>query len=469
MAVGESTHETDLLVIGGGPGGQAAAFRAAQLGVETTIVEATDSLGGVCLHAGCIPSKTLLHVAEIIEQARHAEQFGVTFGPPKVNLAKVRQWKEKVIAELASGLDNQCKRLGIKRIKGRARFESSTQVTVAGAEASQVRFKRAIVATGSTSIRLRGIEIDSPRVIHSGGALELRNVPKTLLVIGGGYIGLELGSVYASLGSEVTVVEMLESLLPGADADLVRPLARRMKERLAEVAVKTKVTAMKDTAEGIEVTYDSQAPPQRRVYEKVLVAVGRRPNTADLGLENTKVQLNRPGFIQVDRQLRTADPGIYAIGDAAPGMMLAHKAAHEGKVCAEVIAGGDVSFEAKAIPAVVFTDPEIAWCGLTQTEAKAGGTKFVLKKMPWGASGRATAMGRTEGLTKILFEPESNRVLGVAICGPHAGEMIAEGVLAVEMGATAGDLAAAVHPHPTLSELIGEVADMMQTAAESRK
>ncbi len=469
MAVGESSQETDLLVIGGGPGGHAAAFRTAELGVQTMIVDAAGLLGGVCLHAGCIPSKTLLHVAEIIEQTRHAEQLGVTFGKPKVDLAKIRQWKENVIATLYEGLEKQAKRLGIKRIKGRARFESSESVSLEGDDAGRIKFRRAIVATGSESIRLRGIEVDSPRVVHSGGALALEEIPKSMLVVGGGYIGLELGSVYASLGSEVTVVEMLASLLPGADADLVRPLSRRMKALLAEVCLKTKVSAMKETPEGIEVTFDGQNPPQRQVFEKVFVAVGRRPNTADLGLDNTKAQLNPQGFIEVDTQFRTADPSIFAIGDAAPGLMLAHKAAAEGRVCADVIAGREVTFESKTIPAVVFTDPEIAWCGLTETEAKAAGTKVIIKKIPWGASGRATAMGRVEGLTKILFEPETRRVLGMAMCGPHAGEMIAEGALAIQMGAGAEHLAATVHPHPTLSELVGEVADLMEMAVIAGK
>jgi dihydrolipoamide dehydrogenase len=436
--------------------------------VQTTIVDATGLLGGVCLHAGCIPSKTLLHVAEIMEQARDAERFGVTMGEPKFDLQKIREWKEGVITALATGLDKEARRLKIKRIKGRAQFKDSNVVGVSGGEVGDIRFRRAIVASGSTSIRLRGIEVDSPRVIHSGGALELKDVPKTMLVVGGGYIGLELGSVYAALGSEVTVVEMLASLLPGADADLVRPLTRRMKSLLTEVCLKTKVAAMKETAEGIEVTFDGDNPPKRQVYDTVFVAVGRRPNSADLGLENTGAKVSEQGFIEVDEQFRTGDSSIYAIGDVAPGLMLAHKASAEGKVCAEIIAGHDVAFTAKAIPAVVFTDPEIAWCGLTETEAKAQGAKVAVKKLFWGSSGRATAIGRMEGLTKILFEPETQRVLGVAMCGPHAGEMIAEGVLAVQMGATAADLAATVHPHPTLSEMVGEAADLMVMASRSR-
>ena len=469
MCANDNTGDTDLLVIGGGPGGYSAAFRAARLGIQTTLVEANDSLGGVCLHQGCIPSKTLLHVAEMIEHAAGAEQFGLKFAKPDVDLDKLREWKEHVIGELATGLDKTAKQLGVRRVRGRAGFENGSSVTVAGDEPMRIAFKRAIVATGSRSIRLRGIEIDSPRVMHSRGALALADVPEHLLVIGGGYIGLELGSVYAALGSKVTVVEMLAGLLPGADADLVRPLARRLKDVLAEVCLKTKVTAMKEVPDGVEVTFDGQNVPQRTTFDKVLVSVGRYPSTRNLGLENTKVQTNQPGFIQVDEQFRTAEPTIYAIGDVIGNPMLAHKAVHEGQVCAEILAGHDRTFDARAIPAVVFTDPEIAWCGLTATEAKEAGTKVAMKKMPWGASGRAVAMGRTDGLTKILFDPDSQRVLGVGLCGPHAGEMIAEGVLAIQMGATAADLASSIHPHPTLSEVMGEVADLMVMSSATKR
>jgi dihydrolipoamide dehydrogenase len=462
MVVGEFTQETDLLVIGGGPGGYTAAFRAAQLGVQTTIVEATESLGGVCLHVGCIPSKTLLWVAELADLGRRAAQFGVEYSRPKVDLDKVRQWKKEVTAKLAAGLDAQCKRLGVERVRARAQFEDSRHVVLRDGPTARIRFRRAIVATGSESVRLRGIEIDSPRIMHSTGALKLEDVPKHLLVIGGGYIGLELSSVYAALGSEVTVVEMLPGLLTGADPDLVRPLAKRMKDVLAEVCLKTRVTAMKEVKNGVKVTLEGDNLPKRTTFDRVLVSVGRRPKTDDLGLDNTRVKTDQAGFIQVDQQLRTADSRIYALGDVVGNPMLAHKASHEGKVCAEVIAGHPSAADARAIPAVVFTDPEIAWCGLTETEAKAAGTKVAVKKIPWGASGRAVSIGRTDGLTKILFDPQTQRVLGVGICGPHAGDMIAEGALAIEMGAVAADLAATVHPHPTLSEMVGEVADMME-------
>ncbi|HUU82206.1 MAG TPA: dihydrolipoyl dehydrogenase [Phycisphaerae bacterium] len=462
MVVGEFTQETDLLVIGGGPGGYTAAFRAAQLGVQTTIVEATEFLGGVCLHVGCIPSKTLLWVAELAGLAEHAAQFGVELGKPKVNLDKVRQWKEGVTAKLAAGLDSQCKRLGVERVRGRARFEDSRYVAVQDSATARIKFKHAIIATGSESIRLKGIEIDSPQVMDSTGALKLEDVPGHLLVVGGGYIGLELGSVYAALGSEVTVVEMMPGLLPGVDADLVRPLARRLKDVLTQVCLKTRVTAMKEAGGGVEVAFEGDNLPQRNTFDRVLVSVGRRPNTDGLQLAKTQVKTDPHGFIKVNQRLQTDDPRIYAIGDVVGNPMLAHKASHEGKVCADVIAGHDNTFDARAIPAVVFTDPEIAWCGLTEAEAKAAGTKVVVKKIPWGASGRAVSIGRSEGVTKMLFDPQTHRILGVGMCGLHAGEMIAEGVLAMEMGAVATDLAATIHPHPTLSEMMGEVADMME-------
>ncbi len=468
MVVGEFTSEADLLIIGGGPGGYTAAFRAAELGIQTTIVQATEFLGGVCLHEGCIPSKTLLYITELIEQASASEQMGVTFGKPKIDPKKIRAWKNSVIKKLSGGLDAQCKRLGIERITGTARFEDSKNVAIQGGDVPRIKFRHAIIATGSSSIRLRGIEVDSPRVMHARDALELDTIPKNMLVIGGGYIGMELGSVYAGLGTEVTVVEMLPNIMAGADQDLVRPLTKRMKSVLAEISVKTKVTAMKELKDAIEVSFEGEQIPKRKKFEKVLICVGRTPNTGELGLENTKVQVDR-GAIQVNERMQTSDSRIYAIGDVAPGPMLAHKASYEGRIAADVIAGHDSVSDARAIPAVVFTDPEIAWCGLTESEAKQAGTKVIVKKIPWGASGRATAMGRTDGLTKILFDPESQRVLGVAICGPHAGEMIAEGTLALEMGAVATDIASTIHPHPTLSELMGEVADMMELAGMKKK
>jgi dihydrolipoamide dehydrogenase len=465
MVVGEFTQESDLLVIGGGPGGYSAAFRAAQHGISTTIVEASPALGGVCLHEGCIPSKTLLHVNEVLHLIRSASQFGIESGKPKLNLDKVREWKESVRTKLASGLEGTAKRLGVERIQGRARFEDSKHVALQDSNVKRIKFRRAIIATGSSSIRLKGIEADSPRLIHSTRALDLDSVPKSMLVIGGGYIGLELGTVYAGFGTEVTVVEMMPNLLPGADQDLVRPLARRMNDVLTEVCLETKVTGMKEAKDGLSVTFEGKNQPKRTKFDVVLVSVGRRPNTADLGLENTQVKVSDRGFIQVDEQMRTHDSRIYAIGDVVGDPMLAHKAYYEGRVCADVIAGLDAVNDARAIPAVVFTDPEIAWCGITEAEAKAQGKKVLVKKMPWGASGRAVAIGRTEGLTKVICDPETHRVLGIGICGVHAGEMIAEGVLAMEMGAVATDLASTIHPHPTLSEMMFEAAEQVELSA----
>ncbi len=462
MVVGEFSQETDLLVIGGGPGGYSAAFKAAKLGIQTTIIEERGPLGGVCLHCGCIPSKTLLSISEIISMADHAKDFGIEFKPPKIDLDGVRSWQSGVVSKLSKGLDSVAKQLKIERVKGRATFENSKSVNIAGGDVTRIKFRRAIIATGSSPIGLKDIKMDfeSPRILDSTSALALKELPKTLLVLGGGYIGLELGQVYASLGAEVTVVEMLDTLLPGADADLVKPLAKRLGKLFKEICLKTRVTGFKETAKGLEVKFEGDQAPKRKTYDRVLVSVGRKPNTGNLGLENTKVRVER-GLIQVDDQLRTDDPKIFAIGDVIGNPMLAHKAVHEGHVCAEVIAGHKVAFDRRTIPAVIFTDPEIAWCGITEQEAKAQGIKVAVKKMQWVASGRAVAIGRTDGLTKILFDPETQRVLGVGMTGVHVGEMIAEGCLAVEMGAVATDLAETVHPHPTLSETIGDVADMM--------
>ena len=461
MVVGEFTQETDLLVIGGGPGGYSAAFRAAQRGVQTTLVEATPFLGGECLHHGCIPSKTLLAVAEILGIAEHAKALGIEFAAPKVDLDAVRAWKEQVIVKLVKGLDSLCKRYGIDHVQGRAQFEDSRHVALLGGEVARIRFRKAIIATGSRPAVLRGVQVESPRVMDSKSALGIAEIPAHLLVIGGGYIGLELGSVYSALGSEVTVVEMMDRLLPGADGDLVRPLAKRLGKQLHEICLSTKVTRMTDSDKGIQVAFEGKRVPQRELYEGVLVAVGRLPNTQELGLSNTGVELDDRGFIQVDEQFHTADKRIYAVGDVVGEPMLAHHAIHQGNVCADIIAGRDAVFDVRAVPAVVFTDPEIAWCGLTEDEAKAGNIPISVKKMSWVASGRATAIGRTDGLTKIIFEPETGRVLGVGITGVHAGEMIAEAVLAIEMGAVATDIAETIHAHPTLSETMGEVAALM--------
>lgn len=460
MVVGEFTQETDLLVIGGGPGGYHAAFRAAQNGIQTAIVEASPALGGVCLHQGCIPSKTYLSVAETIHTAATSKAMGVDFGKPKINLDAVRQWKNQVVSKLAAGLDSLCKKHSVERFHGTARFEDGRTVAIEGGDVPHVQFRRAIVATGSSSIRLKGIQIDSPRVLTSRTALEVEDIPKTLLVIGGGYIGLELGQVYAGFGSRVTVVEMLSTLLPGADSDLVRPLAKRLKDQFEQICLETKVAGMKESKDGIELTFEGKNPPKSTKFDKVLVAVGRVPNARQLNLDRAGVELDDHGFIKVDSGFRTSSSRIYAIGDVIGNPMLAHKAQHEGVVVADLLAGKDEVFEPRAIPAVVFTDPEIAWAGYTEGEAKAEKLDIVIKKMPWSASGRAVALGRTDGVTKLIFEKSSRRLIGMGLAGVHVGEMIAEGALAMEMGAVAYDLQSTVHPHPTLSETIGEVAGM---------
>ena len=461
MVVGEFTQDADLLVIGGGPGGYHAAFRAASQGIVTTIVDAEPGLGGVCLHRGCIPSKTYLSLAETIHAAAAGKAMGLDFGKPKLDVSVMRKWKEDVISKLVKGLDMLCKKHGVERLTGTARFEDGKHVAIPGGEVARVKFRRAIVATGSRSITLRGIQIDSPRVLTSRTALDLADIPKTLLVVGGGYIGLELGQVYAAFGTKVTVVEMMPGLLPGADADLIRPLKKRLEGEFEEIYLNTSLTGMKEIKDGIEVTFDGKDAPKSGKFDKVLVAVGRRPNTADLDLEKAGVEIDDQGFIKVDAGFKTTASRIYAIGDVIGNPMLAHKAEHEGAVVADRLAGKDVVFEPRAIPAVVFTDPAVAWAGYTEQEAKAEGLDVTIKKIPWSASGRAVSIGRTDGVTKLIFETGSQRLVGIGICGVHAGEMISEGVLALEMGAVAYDLQSMIHPHPTLSEMIGEAAGMV--------
>ncbi|MCO6439110.1 MAG: dihydrolipoyl dehydrogenase [Phycisphaerae bacterium] len=461
MVVGEFTQETDLLVIGGGPGGYHAAFRAAENGIQTTIVESMPALGGICLHEGCIPSKTYLSMVETIHTAALYKERGIQFNKPKIDLDGVRGWKEQVVGKLSGGLDQQAKKYGVERLTGTARFEDGKQIVVEGKEMLHVRFKRAIVATGSKSIHLKGVQIDSPRVLTSRTALDVADIPKTLLVIGGGYIGLELGQVYAGLGSKVTVVEMLDGILPGADRDLVRPLAKRLDEQFEQICLETKVTAMKEVKDGIELEFEGKNVPKSKKFEKVLVSVGRRPNSEGLKLDKAGVEVDSRGFIKVDDQFKTTAQRVYAIGDVIGNPMLAHKAAHEGMVLADRLAGKKAAFDPRAIPAVVFTDPEIAWAGLTEEEAKADKRDIVIKKLPWSASGRAVALGRTDGVTKLIFDKGTNRLLGIGMAGVHVGEMIAEGVVALEMGAVAHDVAASIHPHPTLSETIMEAANML--------
>ena len=453
---------TQVAVIGGGPGGYAAAFLAADLGLQVTLIDAEPNPGGVCLYRGCIPSKALLHVAKVIGEAEQARDWGVTFGDPHINVEALRAWKEGVVAKLTGGLGDLCRRRKIAFVQGRAVFRDARTLTIRAASGSEepLAFEYAILATGSRPATVPGLQIDSPRVLDSTTALALPDIPESLLVIGGGYIGLELGSVYAALGTRVSVVEMTSGLLPGVDRDLVRVLSRRLQQRFDAVMLGTTVTAMEETADCIRVGFEGAAAPEsHQAYEKILVAVGRRPQTEGLGLENTRVALDSRGFVQVDSQRRTHEPAIYAIGDVTGEPMLAHKAAHEGRVAAEAVAGEKTAFEPQAIPAVVFTDPEIAWCGLTESDAKEQQRDVTIARFPWAASGRALTLGQSDGVTKLVIDPKTERILGIGIAGSGAGEMIAEGVLAVEMAALASDLSLSIHPHPTLSESIMEAAD----------
>jgi len=453
--------QIDLVVIGAGPGGYTAAFYAADRGLSVALIDREPNPGGVCVYRGCIPSKALLHVAKVIDEAAHAASWGVAFGAPKIDIDKLRAYKDKVVAQLTSGTGQLTKARKIKYLRGTATLQGPTSLEVAlldgGTE--QVTFGHAIIAVGSQPARVPGLSLDSPRFLDSTGALNLENVPKSLLVVGGGYIGLELGSVYATLGTKVTVVEMMPGLLPGADRDLVAVLAKRIDKICEAVLLETKVVAVKEQKDGISVTFEDASGARRdQVFEKVLVSVGRKPN-AMAGLDKTKVETDQRGFIKVDGQRRTAEPTLYAIGDVAGEPMLAHKASHEGLVAVEAILGENVAFEPAAIPAVVFTDPELAWTGLTETEAQKLGKKVDVAKFPWAASGRALSIDRTDGMTKLIIEPGSERVLGVGIVGAGAGELIAEGTLAIEMGAVASDLVLTIHAHPTLSETVMESAE----------
>ena len=456
-----SSEHTKLVVIGGGPGGYAAAFLAADLGMETTLVDLEPNPGGVCLYRGCIPSKALLHAAKILSESRDAKEIGIEFGEPKIHIDQVRAWKNKVVSQMTGGLGVLSKQRKIKFIQGRATFLNSDSVNIKKTDGTEITltFDNAILATGSHPITLPFAPA-SPRILDSTTALNLEDIPAKLLVLGGGYIGLELGTVYNELGSKVSIVEMLPSLLAGVDRDLGVILENRIKKHFSAVKVNTKVTKMEETSNGIKVTFeDKEGNVSSEEYDKVLVAIGRKPNSKNLGLEKTKVTLTDRGFVQVNGQRQTTDPKIYAIGDIAGDPMLAHKASHEGRVAVEAIAGHKVAFEPQAIPAVVFTDPEIAWCGLTETEAAAKGREVMVVKFPWAASGRAVTLNRTDGLTKMIIDPETERILGMAICGVGAGEMISEGVLAVEMGAVVSDLKLSIHPHPTLSETVMESAE----------
>jgi dihydrolipoamide dehydrogenase len=457
------TSNLHIAVIGGGPGGYAAAFLAADLGMKVTLIDPELNPGGVCLYRGCIPSKALLHVAKLIDESRHAKNWGVDYSEPKIDLPRLRTWKDGVIKKLTGGLGQLSKQRKVEYIQGRAAFENANTLKISRTNGSEdsLTFDRIVIATGSRPAIIPSLKLETPRMMDSTSALDLSDVPGTLLVVGGGYIGLELGTVYAALGCKVSVVEMLPGLLPGADRDLVLPLHKRMEKIFDSILLNTTVSAVKEESSGIRVTFDGPEVKEReKVFDKVLVSVGRKPNSEIPGLEKTQVKVGPRGFIQVNKQLRTDDPAIYAIGDVVGEPMLAHKASHEGRTAVEAIAGHKVAFEPNAIPAVVFTDPEIAWCGLTETQAQKDNREIKVAKFPWGASGRAMTLDRTEGTTKLIVDPQTERVLGVGIVGAGAGELIAEGVLAIEMGALAHDIALTIHPHPTLSETIMESAEV---------
>ncbi len=456
-------EKTDLAIIGAGPGGYMAAFRAAELGLSVTLIDPEINPGGVCLHRGCIPSKALLHVAKLLSESEESAAIGVTFSKPKIDLDRVREWKNEVVEKLTGGLGMKVGKLKLNYVRGMARFKDNKilQVKTVDGEDGELSFKQAIIASGSRPVLLPGVQT-SERIIDSTGALELSSVPKSLLVVGGGYIGLELGSVYAALGSKVSVVEMTDGLLPGCDRDLVSVLKRRLDKKFAEILLGTKVLELKEQKNGVAVTLaDKKGEQSSKRFEQVLIAIGRRPNSENLGLENTAVKVTEKGFVEVDGQQRTAESNIFAIGDIAGEPMLAHKAYGEAQVAAEAAAGRKAVFEPRGIPAVVFTDPEIAWCGLTEIQAREQKIKVKTAKLPWRGNGRTLTLGRDDGMTKLIVDAETDRVLGVAVAGPGAGELIAEGVLALEMAAVSEDLRKTIHPHPTLSETLFDAAEML--------
>jgi len=462
-----ATESIQLAVLGAGPGGYAAAFYAADLGMQVALIDVEKNPGGVCLYRGCIPSKALLHVAKVIDEAKHADHWGVAFEEPRIDVDKLRAFKQGVVDKLTAGVGSVGKLRKVKFIQGRATLTGARSLTVAGANGNtDLQFEHLILATGSHPTQIPSLSLDTPRMMDSTTALDLPDVPQSLLVVGGGYIGLELGTVYATLGSKVSVVEMTPGLLPGADRDLVAVLEKRLKGLFANIMLKTKVVKVIEDGAGIRVTFerpdgsDGASGPSEQVFDRVLVAVGRRPNSNVPGLDTTKVKVDAKGFIETDGQRRTAEPSIFAIGDVAGEPMLAHKASHEARVAVEAIAGHKAVFEPQAIPAVVFTDPEIAWCGMTEVQAQAEGVEFEVAKFPWGALSRAITVDRPEGLTKLMVEKGTGRILGVGIAGSGAGELIAEGALAIEMGATAEDLKLVIHPHPTLSESLMESAEV---------
>ncbi|WP_024938407.1 dihydrolipoyl dehydrogenase [Xanthomonas arboricola] len=459
--------ECKMVVLGAGPGGYTAAFRAADLGLDTVLIERYASLGGVCLNVGCIPSKALLHAAAVIDEVAHAGDFGVDFGQPKITLDKLREYKEKVVGKLTGGLASMAKQRKVRTVTGVASFVSPNELEIVGDDGKTqlLRFEHCIIAAGSQAVKLPNFPWDDKRVMDSTDALELHDIPKTLLVVGGGIIGLEMATVYSALGSKVTVVEFMDQLMPGADKDLVKPLADRLKKQGVEVHLKTKATDVKADASGITVSFEAATEGEKpglqaTAYDRVLVAVGRTPNGKKIGADKAGVTITERGFIPVDRQMRTNVPHIFAIGDIVGNPMLAHKATHEGKLAAEVAAGEKKEWVARVIPSVAYTNPEIAWVGVTETEAKAKGLKVGVAKFPWAASGRAIGIGRTEGFTKLIFDEETHRVIGGAIVGVHAGDLLAEIGLAIEMGAEAEDIGHTIHAHPTLSESVGMAAEV---------
>ena len=457
--------ECGLLVLGAGPGGYTAAFRAADLGLDTVLVERYPQLGGVCLNVGCIPSKALLHAAAVIDEAAHASDYGIDFGAPKINLDALRNNKDKVVGQLTKGLAGMAKQRKVRVVAGVGAFVSPREIEVSGDHGKQlIRFEQCIIAAGSQAVKLPGFPWDDARVMDSTDALELAEIPKKLLVVGGGIIGLEMATVYRALGSEVTVVEFMDQLMPGTDPDLVKPLADRLKKQGVVVHLKVKAAGTEAQKKGLKVNFEPAVEggkaPDAQVFDRVLVAVGRAPNGGKLGAENAGVEVSDRGFIAVDRQMRSNVPHIFAIGDLVGNPMLAHKASHEGKLAAEVAAGAKKEWVARVIPSVAYTDPEIAWVGVTESEAKAKGLKVGVGKFPWAASGRAIGIGRTEGFTKLLFDEATHRIIGGGIVGVHAGDLISEVALAIEMGCEVADIGHTIHPHPTLSESVGMAAEV---------
>jgi dihydrolipoamide dehydrogenase len=453
----------EVVVLGAGPGGYTAAFRAADLGKQVVLIEKYAALGGVCLNVGCIPSKALLHVAKVISEAEEVEHHGVTFAKPKIDINRIRNWKESVIGKLTGGLAGLAKQRKVQVVQGVGKFSSANSIVVETKEGKKtITFDNAIIAAGSSVARIPGFPYDDPRIIDSTGALALQDVPKRMLILGGGIIGLEMATVYDALGSKISVVELMDQLIPGADRDLVKPLHNRIAKRYEAIYLKTRVSKIEAKTEGLLVTFEGDNPPAPQLYDRVLMAVGRRPNGREINAEAAGVTVNERGFIPVDKQQHTNVPHIYAIGDIVGDPMLAHKAVHEGKVAAEVIAGHKASFDALTIPSVAYTDPEISWMGLTETQAKAQGIPYEKASFPWAASGRALSVAREEGLTKVLYDPQTMRILGSGIVGVNAGELLAESVLALEMGADMQDLALTIHPHPTLSETIGFAAEIAE-------